>query len=123
MKILDAAHLLAVPPPRVIWAAEHFLPMSTVGDISGPPGERKKCTCPGPCQHHCQRLGGISKANEMPHSGWSPYSPAIFEMSQDGGMNLLKIEGDLANVATQLPHKQVQPDLLSNGERHAPAWL
>ncbi len=41
IQILDAAHLLASPPPRIEWAIEGILPVGTVGDIFGPPGEGK----------------------------------------------------------------------------------
>ncbi|MHB9042540.1 AAA family ATPase [Acidithiobacillus sp.] len=41
IRIIDAARLLASPPPRIEWAIQNILPAGTVGDIFGPPGEGK----------------------------------------------------------------------------------
>ncbi|MCR2832019.1 MAG: AAA family ATPase [Acidithiobacillus ferrooxidans] len=41
IQIIDAAKLLASPPPKIEWAIEGILPVGTVGDIFGPPGEGK----------------------------------------------------------------------------------
>ena len=41
MKTLDAADLLAAPPTPISWAVEGILPVGTVGDLAGPPGEGK----------------------------------------------------------------------------------
>ena len=41
MKILDAADLLAAPPPPMSWAVEGVIPLGAVGDLAGPPGEGK----------------------------------------------------------------------------------
>lgn len=41
IQIVDGAHLLASPPPRIEWAIQNILPAGTVGDIFGPPGEGK----------------------------------------------------------------------------------
>ena len=41
IQIVDGAHLLATPPPKIAWAIDGLLPVGTVGDIFGPPGEGK----------------------------------------------------------------------------------
>jgi hypothetical protein len=41
IQIVDAAHLLASPPPLIEWAIDGLLPVGTVGDVFGPPGEGK----------------------------------------------------------------------------------
>ena len=41
IQIIDAAALLTTPPPPVQWLVEGYLPLGTVGDMSGPPGEGK----------------------------------------------------------------------------------
>lgn len=41
VQIIDASSLLANPPPPIEWALEGVLPVGTVGDIFGPPGDGK----------------------------------------------------------------------------------
>jgi archaellum biogenesis ATPase FlaH len=41
MQIIDAARLLENPPPPIEWALAGVLPVGTVGDIFGPPGDGK----------------------------------------------------------------------------------
>ena len=41
IQIIDASSLLANPPPPIEWALEGVLPVGTVGDIFGPPGDGK----------------------------------------------------------------------------------
>ncbi len=41
IRIIDAAQLLASPAPRIEWAIQNVLPVGTVGDLFGPPGEGK----------------------------------------------------------------------------------
>lgn len=41
VQTVDAAYLLASPPPKIAWAIEGILPVGTVGDIFGPPGGGK----------------------------------------------------------------------------------
>jgi len=41
IQIVCAAHLLASPPPPIEWAIDGLLPIGTVGDVFGPPGEGK----------------------------------------------------------------------------------
>ena len=41
IQIIDASRLLANPPPPIEWALEGVLPVGTVGDIFGPPGDGK----------------------------------------------------------------------------------
>lgn len=41
IQIIDGAGLLEAPPPKIEWAIEGLLPVGTVGDIFGPPGEGK----------------------------------------------------------------------------------
>jgi len=64
MKIYGAANLLAAPPPPIRWAVEGILPMATIGDLAGPPGEGKSTLildlatsiasgCGSWCRHAC----------------------------------------------------------------------